>query len=67
MLFKAADGPKELMIIPNASHVDLYDKLDVIPFEKLMTFFNQNLKVERGDSSAQIKNESKSALTAAAN
>jgi fermentation-respiration switch protein FrsA (DUF1100 family) len=42
--YKAAAEPKELMIIPNAVHVDLYDKLDVIPFEKLQVFFNSNLK-----------------------
>ena len=42
--FKAAAGQKELMIIPNAVHVDLYDKLDVIPFDKLTSFFTQNLK-----------------------
>ncbi len=30
---------KELMIIPEASHTDLYDQIDVIPFNKLETFF----------------------------
>lgn len=35
---------KELMIIPNAVHTDLYDKLDVIPFDKMVEFFNNNLK-----------------------
>ena len=35
---------KELFIIPGASHVDLYDNLDVIPFEKLNSFFNVHLK-----------------------
>lgn len=35
---------KELMIIPNAVHIDLYDKLDVIPFDKMVEFFNKNLK-----------------------
>ncbi len=42
--YKAANEPKELMIIPNAVHVDLYDKLDVIPFDKLETFFKENIK-----------------------
>lgn len=42
--FKAADEPKELMIIPNAVHVDLYDQMDKIPFEKLETFFKAHLK-----------------------
>jgi fermentation-respiration switch protein FrsA (DUF1100 family) len=42
--YKAAAEPKELMIIPNANHVDLYDQVNVIPFYKLATFFTQNLK-----------------------
>ncbi|HEY8936707.1 MAG TPA: alpha/beta hydrolase [Cyclobacteriaceae bacterium] len=42
--YKAADEPKELVIIPNAVHVDLYDKLNIIPFDKLETFFKENLK-----------------------
>jgi uncharacterized protein len=41
--FEAAAEPKELMVIPGASHVDLYDKTDVIPFDKLAQFFNQHL------------------------
>lgn len=45
--YKAAAGSKELMIIPNASHVDLYDRLDVIPFDKLTSFFNENLKADK--------------------
>ena len=36
---KMAGDNKELLIIPGASHVDLYDNLDVIPFEKLNSFF----------------------------
>lgn len=43
-IFKVANEPKELIIIPNAVHVDLYDKVDVIPFDKLKSFFNDNLK-----------------------
>ncbi len=42
--YKAASEPKELMIIPGAVHVDLYDKIEVIPFDKLETFFRENLK-----------------------
>ena len=30
---------KELMIIPGANHTDLYDNMDVIPFDKLESFF----------------------------
>lgn len=43
-IYKMASEPKELMIIPNAVHVDLYDKVDVIPFGKIETFFKDNLK-----------------------
>jgi fermentation-respiration switch protein FrsA (DUF1100 family) len=43
-IYKMAAEPKELMIIPNAVHVDLYDKVDVIPFEKLENFFRTHLK-----------------------
>lgn len=43
-IYKSASEPKELMIIPNAVHVDLYDKLDKIPFEKIEDFFKTNLK-----------------------
>ncbi|PTN05284.1 alpha/beta hydrolase [Mangrovibacterium marinum] len=42
--YAAANEPKELMIIPGAVHTDLYDKVDVIPFDKLEAFFNENLK-----------------------
>ena len=40
---KAAE-PKELYIIPNAGHVDLYDRTDLIPFDKLTEFFSKYLK-----------------------
>ena len=42
--YKAAAEPKELMIIKGANHVDLYDQMDVIPFDKLVEFFSENLK-----------------------
>lgn len=43
--FKNLKGEnKELMIIPNAVHTDLYDDLDIIPFDKMEEFFNENLK-----------------------
>jgi fermentation-respiration switch protein FrsA (DUF1100 family) len=41
--FAAAAEPKELLIIPGASHVDLYDRTDVIPFDRLEGFFNRHL------------------------
>lgn len=43
-IYKNAAEPKELMIIPGGVHVDLYDKVDMIPFDKLETFFKENLR-----------------------
>lgn len=37
---------KELLIIPGASHVDLYDNLTLIPFDKIERFFREYLKQE---------------------
>ena len=42
-VYKVASEPKELLIIPNADHVDLYDRMDKIPFAKLDAFFKQHL------------------------
>ena len=43
--FKKLTGSnKELMIVPGASHVDLYDRMDIIPWDKMVTFFNTYLK-----------------------
>jgi fermentation-respiration switch protein FrsA (DUF1100 family) len=41
--YAAAAEPKELRIIPGAVHTDLYDRTDVIPFDKLAAFFSKNL------------------------
>jgi uncharacterized protein len=41
--YAAASEPKELMIIPGASHTDLYDRKDLIPFDKLASFFTKHL------------------------
>ncbi len=43
--FKKLKGDnKELMIIPDAVHTDLYDRTDIIPFDKLEEFFKEYLK-----------------------
>lgn len=43
--FKRMKGDnKELMIIPGASHTDLYDRMDIIPFDKIEVFFKNYLK-----------------------
>ena len=42
--FKKLTGDnKELMLIPNAVHTDLYDQMDVIPFDKMEQFFQKYL------------------------
>jgi fermentation-respiration switch protein FrsA (DUF1100 family) len=42
--YRLASGPKELILVPGAGHVDLYDRVGLIPFDKLTTFFRANLK-----------------------
>lgn len=43
--FKMLNGDnKELLIVPNASHVDLYDRIDIIPFDKIEFFLKEYLK-----------------------
>lgn len=42
--YAAAAQPKELMIIKGANHVDLYDRMDKIPFDAIAGFFEQHLK-----------------------
>jgi fermentation-respiration switch protein FrsA (DUF1100 family) len=42
--YRLAAKPKELLVVPGAGHVDLYDRVKLIPFEKLGAFFRENLK-----------------------
>ncbi|KMO82724.1 hypothetical protein BST22_25190 [Mycolicibacterium chubuense] len=42
--FARAAEPKELVIVPGAGHVDLYDRAELIPFDTLTRFFDQNLR-----------------------
>ena len=43
--FKKLQGEnKELLIIPGANHVDLYDNMEVIPFGKIEEFFHEYLQ-----------------------
>ncbi|MGB9928787.1 MAG: alpha/beta hydrolase [Methanosarcina sp.] len=42
--YEMAAEPKELYIVPGARHIDLYDRIDMIPFDKLKSFFSENLK-----------------------
>jgi uncharacterized protein len=41
--YKRAAEPKELHYVAGAGHVDLYDRVDLIPFDKLKTFFERHL------------------------
>lgn len=42
--YAAAAEPKEMVVVEDAEHIDLYDRTDRIPFEKLADFFSMNLK-----------------------
>lgn len=42
--YKLAAEPKELYIVPGAGHVDLYDRVNMIPWDKLTSFFRKYLK-----------------------
>ncbi|MEN2431842.1 alpha/beta hydrolase [Comamonas sp. F1-6] len=41
--YRKASGPKELFWVPDAGHVDLYDRANLIPWQKLTSFFTQHL------------------------
>lgn len=40
---KLTGDNKELFVIPGANHTDLYDKMDIIPFDKMQKFFENNM------------------------
>ncbi|EAR09706.1 alpha/beta hydrolase [Reinekea blandensis] len=42
--YQDAAEPKEMMILDDLVHVDLYDKVDLIPFDRMDAFFRENLK-----------------------
>jgi len=42
--YKRAGEPKDLVVVPGAGHVDLYDRVQLIPFDRLEAFFKTNLK-----------------------
>lgn len=41
--YRLAAEPKELLVVPGAGHVDLYDRVKLIPFDKLTSFFRHHL------------------------
>ena len=42
--YQRAAEPKELLLVKGAGHVDLYDLVNLIPFDRLTAFFRDNLK-----------------------
>lgn len=42
--YRLAGEPKQLIVVPGAGHVDLYDRVNLIPFDKLTAFFKTHLK-----------------------
>ena len=42
--YRRAAEPKELLVVPGAGHVDLYDRTGLIPFARLTEFFKNNLR-----------------------
>ncbi|MCU7549562.1 alpha/beta hydrolase [Chitinophagaceae bacterium LB-8] len=53
--YKRAAQPKELYIVPRAGHVDLYDRVELIPFDKLTSFFTEHLNQGKRDQIAKEK------------
>ena len=41
--YRRAAEPKELVLVPGAGHVDLYDRVDMIPFDRLTAFYRRSL------------------------
>jgi fermentation-respiration switch protein FrsA (DUF1100 family) len=41
--YRLAGQPKELVVVPGAGHVDLYDRVNLIPFDRLAKFFRESL------------------------
>lgn len=42
-IVEQATGPKELIVVPEARHIDLYDRTEMIPFDRLEKFFTENI------------------------
>ena len=52
--YRLAAEPKELLVVPGAGHVDLYDRVKLIPFDKLTSFFRQHLGAGKGLASRGV-------------
>lgn len=44
--YEAASEPKELYVVPNSEHIDLYDDVNKIPFDKMESFFKEAFKAQ---------------------
>ena len=53
--YRLAGEPKELVIVPGAGHVDLYDRVHLIPFHKLTTFFRSNLNGHSSTKASAVR------------
>lgn len=42
-VYQGMTGPKEMLVVPNADHVDMYDRMDKIPFTAIEAFFRKHL------------------------
>jgi hypothetical protein len=42
-VYAQASGPRQLVVVPGARHIDLYDRTDLIPFDRLDELFTANL------------------------
>ena len=51
--YARAAEPKELFVVPGAGHVDLYDRVKLIPWEKLESFFDKHLARAKAESSSR--------------
>ena len=52
--YSRASEPKELFIVPGAGHVDLYDRVNLIPWDKLTSFFARSLALSE-DTAASTR------------
>jgi uncharacterized protein len=41
--YQLAAEPKQFVLVPGAGHVDLYDRVDLIPFDRLTEFYRTSL------------------------
>ena len=49
--YSQAAEPKNLLIVTGAGHVDLYDRVNLIPWETLQSFFTQHLVLRKKSDS----------------